>query len=115
MRDKFIIELMQQDGIIEAEAREAVKNTFWPFLARALGVHLPSDLNITESVSKVRTYYRTTRRRLEQNMHILKIIYRKMIPHQGKDFHLNALLSPHSKYHEDFKSVYKVITGFQAK
>lgn len=119
MRDKFIIELMRQDGIIEAKAREAVKNAFWPYLARILGAYLPNDLKIAESGSNVRAFYRTTRRKLGQNMPTLKTIYRKMISliqiHREKALDLNALLNPSSKYHEDFKAVYKVITDFQAK
>ena len=119
MRDKFIIELMQQDGIIEAEAREAVKNAFWPFLARIIRDRLPRDLKIAESGSRVRAFYWTTRRRLGQNIPALKTIYIKMISliqihlHREKDFNLNALLNPSSKYHENFKAVYKVITTFK--
>ncbi len=109
------MELMQQDGITETEAKEAVKITFWRYLAQVLTNNLPSDLKIADTCSKVKDFYRTTRRKLAQTIPILKAIYRKMIPHQGKDFRLNALLNPHSKYYEDFKDVYEVITGFQAK
>ena len=63
---------MRQDGIIETKAREAVKNAFWPYLARTLGVYLPSDLKIAESGSKARAFYRITRRRLGQNIPNIK-------------------------------------------
>ncbi len=113
MRDKFIIELMRQDSITEAEAKEVVKNAFWPYLVRYLKVNLPNDLKIAEPGSKVRDFYRTTRRKLGQNMPILKPIYHKMIslmqPHRER-FSLYALLNPSSKYHENFKAVCKVIT-----
>jgi glycosyltransferase domain-containing protein len=106
-RARLTEELMRQDGIRAEEAEDVIRQVFWPYLARVLmsGWERWRTPTPPQVPSRIRQFLKRV-----PGLRRAVLGLRAMKRQWQDELSLPALLRRSSRYHEDFMSLYRVIT-----
>jgi hypothetical protein len=99
--------LAQQDSIELAEARAVIKQAFWSYLVKHLGLRWQSNYGHLSAVAQ--SGWKQAARGIPGARRVRDAL-RSLKKQEGNVISVQGLLSPSSPFHDDFMPVYRALT-----